>query len=265
MQLSAFALPLAVASLASSSSVPTEYLFSNPPVEAQSGFNIPSIHESAVQARRILHLQGIATFSTVFPSPSTLETRPKDVAHTPIGLMEYYALCAPSPYNPTFIGITIATTSKNAAAGSNVTLSLRYHLPSDPPQPPADPWAYIPANLPRFSLIGYIERLSEEEAKWQNVTGCFFDKHPDSEIWAPGSDVHDAWWGRLVVREVYFFGGFGDRARIGWIPVEVWQNVTLEEVEEYRLVGEKGYRRSGINPGPAVLGDEARYPVEAEL
>ena len=34
-------------------------------------------------------------------------------------------------------------------------------------------------------------------------------------------------------------GGFGDRAYIGWIPVEEWKNVTRKEWEDIRLPGEK--------------------------
>jgi len=43
---------------------------------------------------------------------------------------------------------------------------------------------------------------------------------------------------RLVVREVYWVGGFGDRAFIGWIPVEQWRGVTREEMDRVRLPGE---------------------------
>ena len=205
------------------------WLFTNAPPSAAvrplpGQHPIPSIYESALQSRRILHLNNIATFSTVFPhtsaaqayhDASTLEDRPVDIGpETSIGLMEYYALCGPSVADPTILGVTIATTMKNAAAGSNATLSLRYQPPADAP-PISDPWAYLPANLPRFALFGSVERLAEEEVKKDKVRECFLKAHPEARIWEPGSDVHDSWWGRLVVKEVYFFGGFGDRARIG--------------------------------------------------
>ena len=254
MQLPVASTILALLPAVSSTLAPQpQYVFSNaPPRSTASGHRIPSIHESTVQARRILHLSNIATLSTVFPSnassfttteenPSTLEDRPPEVAGASIGLMEYYASCAPHVYNPTLLGVTIATTMKNAAAGSNVTMSLRYHPPRDAPPRPDDPWAYLPANLPRFALIGYLERIGEKEAKREGIRHCFLRAHPEGVIWEPGSDVHDSWWGRLVVREVYFFGGFGDRARIGWLPLEEWIGVKQKEVEEYRLVGEEGY------------------------
>ena len=248
------------------------HLFANPP-NTQHWPHIPSVRESTVQARRILHLQSIGTISTVFPAAPhaagtaddgetlrTLEQRPPSVAAAPIGLMEYYASCAPSVSDPTILGVTIATSMKNADAGSNVTLSLRYILPASAPQPPPDPWAYYAANLPRFALVGHLERLSDEVVDAHNVTGCFFDTHPEARIWAPGSDIHDSWWGRLRVEEVYFFGGFGDRARIEWLPVELWHNITQEEVEKYRMVGEEGYEASAREwrekEGPMVLGME---------
>lgn len=199
---------------------------------------IPTIYESTLQARRILHLSKIATVSTVFPLPRTAENRPADVAGAPIGQMEYYANCGPDTFNPTVLGVTITTTMKNAAAGSNVTLSLRYHLPADAP-PSDDPWAYLPANLPRFALVGYVEPLDAETVEKNDVRNCFIRTHPEASIWEPGRDIHESWWGRLVVREVYFFGGFGDRARIGWLPIEMWRNISQKEVEEYRMIGER--------------------------
>lgn len=217
-------------------------------------YHFPTIHESAVQARRILNLSSIATFSTVFPpaSPpssneditataypySSSENRPDGVAGAPIGQMEYYASCGPDLYNPTVLAVSIATTYRNARAGSNVTLSLRYHPPPNHP-PSKDPYTYSPANLPRFSLIGRLEPLSREEIGENEIEACFLARHPDASIWTPGNDIHESWWARLVVEEVYWFGGFGDRAYIGWIPADVYRAVTKKEVEAIRLVGEE--------------------------
>lgn len=210
--------------------------------QGSTSLHYPTIHESAVQARRILNVSSIATFSTIFPisgAPySSSENRPDDVAGAPIGQMEYYASCGPDLYNPTILAVSIATTIKNARAGSNVTLSLRYHPPLDHPAS-KDPYTYSPANLPRFSLIGRIEPLSREEIETNEIKECFLAQHPDAKIWTPGNDIHESWWARLVVEEVYWFGGFGDRAYIGWIPAEVYRAVTEKEVEAIRLVGEE--------------------------
>ena len=158
-----------------------------------------------------------------------------------MALTDYYASCGPHPYDPIILAVSIATTLKNARAGSNVTLSLRYQPPADHP-PSDDPYLYSPANLPRFSLIGHIEPLSKSEVESHHIKACFLRTHPDAEIWSPGNDIHESWWGKLVVEEFYWFGGFGDRAYIGWIPIEEWRSITEEEVANARLVGEKGYK-----------------------
>ena len=256
-----------VPALAVATATSPQHLFSNPTepsASRQMHPRIPSIHESTVQARRILQLQSIATLSTIFPAAassedvSVAEERPPDVGTAPIGLMEYYAACGPEPYNPTILGVTIATTMKNAAAGSNVTLSARYMLPADAPLPPPDPWAYLPANLPRFALVGHLERVSDADVARHNLTACFFHRHPEARIWAPGMDVHPSWWARLVVEEVYFFGGFGDRARIAWLPIDDWRGTPQHEVDEYRLVGEKDF-------SPQPWTDGAQTPLAEEL
>ena len=97
--------------------------------------------------------------------------------------------------------------------------------------------------MPRFSLIGYIEAIPEIELKSgaDDLEKCFLNRHPDAEAWLPGNEIHESWWGRLVVEDVYWIGGFGDRAYIGWISGEEWEAVTEGEVRRARLVGEKGY------------------------
>jgi len=228
--------------LASAFKLPSpQYIFGNPSPDTSATYRIPTVHESAVQARRILQLESIATLSTVFPSgkdtsAGTLENRPSDVEGAPIGLMDYYADCSPQPGDPTILAITIATSFKNVAEGSNITLSLRWHPPHGA--------FHSAAALPRFSLLGHIEPLSEEEVSSAGVTPCFLKHHPDAVAWLPGNRIHESKWVRLVVEEVYWIGGFGDRAYIGWIPIETWRSITQEEIEKVRLPGE-GWRIMG--------------------
>ena len=239
-------------------SVP-QHVFSNPAVHTT--YKIPTIHESAVLARRILNISTIGTLSTVFPSTNrvvsseedcsnhvpilesgdenTSSAIPSDIAGSPIGLMEYYATCAPHLYNPTILAVSIATYIRNARSGSNVSLSVRWHPPPSAP-PSSDPYLYSPANLPRFSLQGYIEKIPENEVSEYAIQDCFLNRHEEA-VWTPGSGIHESWWGRIVVQEVYWFGGFGDRARIGWIPVGEWKGITEEEIAKARLPGEDGY------------------------
>jgi hypothetical protein len=92
MQLSTL---LALVTLTTASTVPqTQSVLANAP--GTQGFRIPTVHESAVLARRILSLSGVGTLSTVFPSPhnasisSDLDVlaMPSDLAGIPIGMME---------------------------------------------------------------------------------------------------------------------------------------------------------------------------------
>ncbi|KAI9836932.1 MAG: hypothetical protein M1837_003164 [Sclerophora amabilis] len=225
-----------------------QHIFSNPPSSSVLQ-RIPTVHESAIQARRVLHLESLGTLSTVFPRTSsvsgatsdadhdawTQENRPNDLGGIPIGLMDYFADCEPTTGNPTILAISIATSFKNAAAGSNVTLSLRWN----PESHNRDYRSYSPASLPRFSMLGYLENIPAWEVLQQGIPLCFARYHPDATAWMPGNQIHKSEWVRLVVQEVYWIGGFGDRAYIGWIPLEDWRNVTMEEVEKIRLPGEK--------------------------
>ena len=284
---------LTAAAASCSSAPPPQYVFSNPPpnhaFETTDGYRIPSVHESAVLARRILNLSSIATLATVFPSSSSpsfhvqndhnedgallsttnsLTPPPPSLPGSPIGLMDYYASCPPFPSNPTILAISIATSFRNTHAGSNLSLSLRWHPPTTAKRKAAaaavapssdeedgdddddDPYTYSPANMPRFSLEGYIEPIPNPSAHTSSKDGlvgieeCFFARHPDARAWRPGNAIHESWWAGLVVQGVYWIGGFGDRAYIGWIPVEEWEGVTDEEVRRARLVGEDGWNGS---------------------
>lgn len=268
----------ALASPAQSSSPPTHILINPDPhssSSSSSAVRIPTSYESAILARRILALTPLATLSTVFPTSYSaptedadglphsilLEHRPPGLGGMPIGLMDYIADCEQPGGDPTILAINIATSFKNVAAGSNMSISVNW----SPPYPPSkrieftdmfdwvsdwfgrdqkprkhDPVPYSAANLPRYSLLGYLEPItvnSAEEAR--ELQSCFLKSHPDARYWLPGNKIHDSEWVRLVVTQVYWIGGFGDRAYIGWIPAEEWRNVTAEEWEAVRLPGEK--------------------------
>ncbi|KAJ4369060.1 hypothetical protein N0V83_006143 [Neocucurbitaria cava] len=223
---------LGLISLASASNVPSrQHLFTNPDADNDVTYTIPTVHESAVQARRILRLESIGTLSTVFPSTHAVEQRPADVGGAPIGLMDYFGDCEPNTGNPTILAITIATSFKNVDAGSNITLSLRWH--------PQDNVWRSPAALPRFSLVGRLEDIDTDAVEKAGITACYVAYHKDAAWWLPGNRIHESKWVRLVVEEIYWIGGFGDRAYIGWIPLEEWQSVTPEEIESVKLPGEK--------------------------
>src|SRR5215469_5852738 len=116
---------LFVSSTSASQLPQPQHIFSNPPNPSENGFKIPTPYESAIMARRMLRLESLGTLSTTFPNTTDPQTRPVDVAGLPFGLPEYFSDCEPTTGNPTILAITIASTFRNVAAGSNVTLSLR--------------------------------------------------------------------------------------------------------------------------------------------
>ncbi|KAG9539582.1 hypothetical protein KCV01_g26247, partial [Aureobasidium melanogenum] len=140
----------------------------------------------------------------------------------------------PDSGNPTILALDIATSFKNVAAGSNITLSLRWH--------PQDGNWHSVASLPRFSLVGHLEDIDDDDASKVALSACFVKNHPDAVAWLPGNRIHTSRWVRLVVEDIYWIGGFGDRAYIGWIPLEAYQNVTRQEIDDCRLPGEKASR-----------------------
>ncbi|KAI6248794.1 hypothetical protein HI914_02970 [Erysiphe necator] len=235
---------------------------------------IPTPQESAVLARRILRLTPLATFSTIFPSISQSnassskesfsqkalhayhvypveEHRPQRLDNTPIGLIEYVADCEVSG-NPTILAINIATTFRNVAAGSNVSISFSWT------PPPLSPWSniisniqrtssYSAANLPRFALFGFLERIDPDEVEELSIEECFLKTHSDAKRWLPGNRIHTSKWQRFVVENIYWVGGFGDRAYIGWIPVDLWKSVMEDDIDRVRLPGEKQGWKEMIN------------------
>lgn len=240
---------------------------------------IPTSYESAILARRILALTPLGTLSTVFPSSSNSihdsENRPSGLGGLPIGLTDYISDCEGTG-DPTILAINIATSFKNVAAGSNISLSLQWV----PPYPPSSrigsfslpsissrlsswlglsreedaedkPGAlpFSAANLPRFSLLGYLEKIDEGVIHNLELAKCFVSTHQDAKFWLPGNPIHTSEWVRLVVQDIYWIGGFGDRAYIGWIPVDEWRNVTKKEWQEVRLPGEKkGWKEWSAEP-----------------
>lgn len=222
------------------SSPPPQVLFAN---DASLDFRIPTIAESAAMARRMMHFENLGNLATVFQSDAisdslVSESRergpvPKRLAGVPTGLLEYFADCEPETNNPTILAVTLATAYKNAAAGSNVSLSIRWNIPN-----PRHHLLLTPAALPRFSLMGHLERIPLDEVEEKKIASCFVKAHPEAHIWLPGNDIHFSEFVRLVVDEVYWFGGFGDRSYIGWVPETVWRDVSMEDWQGARLPGE---------------------------
>jgi Pyridoxamine 5'-phosphate oxidase len=193
------------------------------------------------------------------PSP-LLTTPPASVASLPISLPDYLADCdSPSHGNPTLLFLDPSTASRNTLSSTltphhptNISLSLSWwHHASTAAAAPrtgsgdttttsSANASWSPASLPRLSLIGYVEEIPLAEAREQGLVRCFVRAHPDARLWLPGDEraAHAGRWVRMVVREVYWIGGFGDRAFIGWLDVGEWNHVSRVEWERVRLPGE---------------------------
>lgn len=197
----------------------------------------PSRFESVLMARRLLALASTGVASTVFPDPLPEHSwAPRDVAGQSISLPEYLADCESEDQdaeggNPTFLALNVATTFRNTAAGSNLSLSIDWwdHLHRTKPVYPGFPLSA--AGLPRVTLFGYVQEIPippDVDAQGHDLQKCYVQRHPDSRVWLPHrkGSPHASFWARLVVTQVYWIGGFGDLQQIGWLDVQDWKRVT---------------------------------------
>ncbi|KAI5310606.1 hypothetical protein KEM55_004617 [Ascosphaera atra] len=233
--------------------------------------SFPTWEESAALARRMLAKSTTGTFSTVYSQ--------KDLRGVPIGLPDYFAACPDAGKeveelvgdgNPLILALNIGTSFRNAAAGSNVSIAIDWwhnNAVADKKSEHDDEVEALIravragegdmddllqnsiANLPRMSLLGYIEPLPEMSGDVRKkLESCYVSAHPDAVMWLPDDEAaaHSGYWARLNVQKVFWIGGFGDRARIGWIDTDMW----------------KGVKRDGTNGQPGW--DEVRLPGEEE-
>lgn len=221
-------------------------------IQTQAHIERPSRFESVLMARRLLALASSGVASTVFPDPLPRNSwAPRDVAGQSISLPEYIADCESASTasedrdrdqdedenraeegNPTFLALNVATTFRNTAAGSNISLSIDWwdHLDRTKPIYPGFPLSA--AGLPRVTLLGYVEPIQEVDPEG-GLAKCYLNRHPDARVWLPHrkGSPHSSFWARLVVTRVYWIGGFGDVQQIGWLDVQDWKNVRKDGVD----------------------------------
>ncbi|KAL4904728.1 hypothetical protein BDW74DRAFT_168319 [Aspergillus multicolor] len=218
--------------------VPTDTILVNSDSEEE-GLLPPSWWTSTLMARRLLALSTSGVASTIFPSHLPPYSRtPDTVAGHSVSLKEYFADCDEAlpaesgnggDGNPTFLALHVATTFRNTAAGSNISLSIDWwdHLNQTSPVFPGFPLS--PAGLPRVTLFGYIEPFgtpvpAETE---KALKECYTAAHPDSKVWLPGrpGSPHSSFWAKMVVTQVYWIGGFGGLQQIGWFDMDQWRGI----------------------------------------
>ncbi|EGE79732.1 hypothetical protein BDDG_02673 [Blastomyces dermatitidis ATCC 18188] len=233
-------------------------------------YTFPSWDTTHLHARRLLALSTTGVLSTVYPTSSSVHKT--SLEGVPIGLPDYIADCAndPSseltdllgPGNPLILALNIGTTFRNTKAGSNISLSIDWwhHRQA---QAAGENGVFgggggggggvghdalrTRAELPRLSLLGSLVPLKNLPDNTRIAAEkCFLAAHPDAEWWLPGHDdtAHSGYWAKLVVEEAFWVGGFGDRARIGWLVPDIWRSVRRDGVNgkqgwsDVRLPGE---------------------------
>lgn len=175
-----------------------------------------------------------------------------------MALPEYIADCDPTPGEPTLILLGLSTAARNVRfgdTGANVSLSVDWwdgferamRKPSSGSSesesyPGTEEWEVLSkAGLPRMVLVGHLEEISRAEVERYRVAECFLGRHGDARGWEPGrrGAAHEGVWVRVRVKGIYWIGGFGDRAWIGWLDGEEYKGVEEGEWRGVRLPGEE--------------------------
>lgn len=188
-----------------------------------------TVKEAASIARTLVSRESLSQFNTVQQS-GTFE-------NWPVSFVEYYSDCHKDG-NPFMLLIDISTGFQNVVKGSKLSLSIKvgdHQLKdgADPNYPGAIPSSTM--GSPRVLLTGSLVNVSEEYSSLEilQISKCFLQRHHDAVWWLPGSQVHSSAWWQFKVEGVYFVGGFGDRAYIGEIPLDEYQNAELLDNSAY--------------------------------
>ncbi|KAF8465955.1 pyridoxamine 5'-phosphate oxidase-domain-containing protein [Kalaharituber pfeilii] len=201
--------------------------------------NIPTLEQAAYSARLLLHTTSVATLSTIFPS---------DLPH--LALTTHIPRLNPSLPTPSASRIIFPTAPRSPIP------------PSPPPEtPPSSPSRSPPpsttsssappsrSSSPRLALIGHLKSIPTD-TDTNALQKCFLQRHPDARWWVPGNKpVHESQWVEMEVEGVFWIGGFGNVAWVGWVPLETWRGVKLRE-EDVRRVTEEGWE--GFQVGEKV-------------
>lgn len=162
---------------------------------------------------------------------------------TPVSFLEYYVasdLCpdvsVSNNGNPILLLLEMSSSYGNYVKNGKFSASVEAHpRPGGPHHDSRGPHHGSrgphdgPMAHPRATLFGELKELNAST----ELAHCFASRHPDAWPWIPtGSNetlVHDGRWFELDVEDVYFVGGFGDRAYIGGIDAELYHAAELRE------------------------------------
>lgn len=163
---------------------------------------------------------------------NTIQSNNDGTGWTPISAIEYYADCDIDG-DPYWLIVDVGSTYQNIVHGSPYSYTIRmgdhplndYVNPNYPGGIPSSP-----AGSPRINLKGELKEVKFlEPTELVRIEECFLDRHPDAKWWLPTNVVspHKTHWAKVLVREVYMVGGFGDRAYIGGIDSETYHSAQL--------------------------------------
>lgn len=187
--------------------------------------HVPGEIESASIARTLVSRESMVNVNTF----KTIKRGDKSVK-LPVSSMEYYVDCD-NDGDFYWLVVDIGSSYQNILHGSEYSFTLRVgDHPVNEEVNPEYPggMSTSPAGSPRLNIQGTLEDVSFKTTKEQaKLEQCFLSRHPDAKYWIPGkSQSHNSHWMKLKVEDIYFIGGFGDRAYIGTIDSGIYHSVT---------------------------------------
>lgn len=173
---------------------------------------VPTVLDAAVVARTLVHRESLGALGSI------------DKLGFPVGFSEYYV---EENGDPVLILLRISSSHRNIKANNKVSFSLRTgdHQPNDKVdlEYPGSVKNSV-AGSPRILFKGSVKALDSVS---KDVELRFLERHPDAKYWLPGTKKtpHSGYWAKVQIELIYFIGGFGDRAFIGEIPVDLYHSV----------------------------------------
>ncbi|KAH8918071.1 hypothetical protein BT69DRAFT_1286038 [Atractiella rhizophila] len=180
-----------------------------------------TIEEATVRARELVKWRsdGIGTLMSVWPN----DYKDESLANLPIGLQEYFASTDEGDFYLLAMPISNIYSFALHSPGRNITLSIKDERGE---REKGKLWAAARA---RLVVYGHLEDLGVNTPKAKVAEAAYLAEHPDSKMWLPPGGPHRAFWVKLHVDRVYWFGGFGDVAQIGWLPLDLWKESVPKE------------------------------------
>lgn len=189
----------------------------------------PTMEDGALVARTLVKRESLANVNTI----QTL-TRDDVSYEYPVSSMEYYAECD-NDGGLYWLVVDIGSTYQHIKMGSPYSITIRAgdHALNDEVNPEY-PGGIVssPAGSPRINLKGELKDIDlEDSTTYAALEKCFISRHPDAKWWLPSNPIspHKTHFAKFEVNEIFIIGGFGDRAYIGPVDLDLYRlTVPLE-------------------------------------